>query len=54
MAGKIKKVAILEEYVEFGSILPNVKDKIGRKMIKPIESEPLDGFCLQSEQSAVR
>jgi len=35
---------MLEEYVEFGSILPNVKNKIGRKMTKTIESELLDGL----------
>ncbi len=35
---------MLEKYVGFGSILPNVKNKIGRKMTKTIESELLDGL----------
>ncbi|GEM_PF-3309169 len=37
---------MLEEYVWFGS-----KNEIGRKMTKAIDSELLDGFCLQSELS---
>lgn len=42
---------MLKEYARFGCIGPNLKKEIGRKMTKAIESEPLDGFCLQSESS---
>lgn len=41
---------MLKEYARFGCIGPNLKKEIGRKMTKAIESEPLDGFCLQSEE----
>jgi len=40
---------MLEEYVGFGSDLPNIENERERKMTKVIESELLDGFCLQSE-----
>ena len=42
---------MLEEYVGFGSDLPNIENERERKMTKVIESELLDGFCLQSGTS---
>ncbi|WP_338654279.1 hypothetical protein [Lysinibacillus sp. Y5S-8] len=41
---------MLEEYVGIGSDLLNIENESERKMTKAIESELLDGFCLQSEQ----
>ncbi len=43
---------MLEEYVGYGSNLPNIKNERERKMTKAIESELLDGFCLQSEATS--
>ncbi len=42
---------MLEEYVGFGSDLPNIENERERKMTKAIESELLDGFCLQSAKT---
>ncbi len=41
---------MLKEYVGYGSNLPNIKNERERKMTKAIESELLDGFCLQCKK----